>query len=130
MRRLPLLVPAALAAALVVGCGSSSSSSTGSLDGKKITKETGKKSVTIEAQDNVFVAQYTSVSGGTTVTFDNTGHNRHNVISVGDGFKSSNLLEGGDTYKVTFPDDGDFTFYCSLHGTPTSGMNGGLRVVG
>lgn len=130
MRRPPLLVPAVFAAVLVVGCGSSSSSSTGNLDGKKLAKETGRKSVTVEAQDNVFEAQYTSVSGGTEVTFKNTGHNRHNVISVGDGFKSSKLLEGGDTYEVTFPDDGDFAFYCSLHGTPTSGMNGGLRVVG
>lgn len=130
MRRLPLLVPAVLTIALLVGCGSSSSSSTGDLDGKKLADETGRTSVTIEAQDNIFEAEYTEVSSGTTVTFDNTGHNRHNVISVGDGFTSSKLLEGGDSYKVTFPDDGDFAFYCSLHGTPTSGMTGGLRVVG
>ena len=129
MRPLPVLVPAALCAVLVVGCGSSSSTSTGDLDGKKLSKETGRQAVTIDAADNVFEAQYTSVSAGTTVTFKNAGHNRHNVISVGEGFKSSGILDPGDTFKVTFPSAGDFQFYCSLHGTPSSGMTGGLRAV-
>jgi plastocyanin len=129
MRPLPVLIPAALCAALVVGCGSSSSTSTGNLDGKKLAKETGRQAVTIDAADNVFEAQYTSVSPGTTVTFKNAGHNEHNVISVGGGFKDAKLLQPGDTYKVTFTSAGDFQFYCSLHGTPSSGMTGGLRVV-
>jgi plastocyanin len=129
MRPMPLLAPVALAAALVVGC-SSSGTSTGDLSGKTLAKETGKKTVTIDAADNVFQAPYTSVSPGTTVTFENVGHNEHNVLSVGDGFTSSKLLRPGDSYSVTFKDAGDFQFYCSLHGTPTSGMTGGVRVVG
>ena len=104
--------------------------STGSLAGQKISDETGRRAVTIEAVDNVFAPQFTSVSTGTTVTFENAGHNRHDVISVGHGFGSSHILEPGDTWKVTFRTAGDFRFYCSLHGTPTSGMTGGVRVVG
>lgn len=128
MRSLPVLVPAALCAALVVGCGSSSVS-TGDLSGQSLSKETGKSAVTIDVEDNVFQAQYTAISPGTTVTFKNGGHNEHNVISVGDGFPGSKLLQPGDSFKVTFKDAGDFQFYCSLHGTPTSGMTGGVRVV-
>lgn len=129
MRPLPVLVPAALAAAIVVGCGSSSPS-TGNLDGKQFDQQTGKKSVTIDAADNVFQAPYTEISKGTTVTFKNAGHNEHNVVSVGSAFPTSKLLQPGDSYTVTFKNAGDFQFYCSLHGTPTSGMTGGARVAG
>ena len=129
MRATSTLVLSALAVALLVACGSSSGASTGSLSGQKLRTETGHRSVTIEAVDNVFDPKFSSVSTGTTVTFRNAGHNKHNVISVGDGFGSSKILEPGDTWKVTLRKDGDFRFYCSLHGTPTSGMDGGVRVV-
>ena len=95
------MLTAVIAAMLVVGCGSTSSSSTGSLDGKKITNQTGNKSVTVEAVDNIFEAAYIAVSAGTTVTFDNTGRNRHNVISVDDGFESIETRStAGDSVKV------------------------------
>ena len=76
-----------VAAVLVVACGASSGSSTGSLSGETIHKATGHAKVTVEAVDNAFEPKFTSVSKGTTVTFDNAGHNKHNVISVGDGVR-------------------------------------------
>ena len=63
------------------------------------------------------------------MTFVNRGHNKHNVVAVGDGFKRSDILERGDSYKVIFEKPGDFALYCSLHGTASSGMTGGVRVV-
>ena len=129
MRHISTLVPTALVLGLLVACGSNGGPSTGSLSGQKISNETGARAVTIGAADNAFDPQFSSVSAGTTVTFRNTGHHPHNVISVGHGFRSSRILEPGDTWKVTFRKAGDFRFYCSLHGTPTSGMDGGVRVV-
>ena len=38
-------------------------------------------------------------------------------------------FDPGDEGAVTFDEVGDFPYYCSLHGTPTKGMIGGIRVV-
>lgn len=128
MRRLlPVLVPLALMP-VIAGCGSDAKNG-GDLSGKSFTNEQGKRAVTVELVDNNFEPAYVKVSKGTTVTFVNSGHNRHDVISVGDAFTSSGLLEPGERVKVTFTDAGDFALSCSLHGTPTSGMTGGVRVV-
>ena len=70
------------------------------------------------------------MSKGTTVTFTNAGHNKHNVLSVGDGIRGVEGPRPGGTWRVTLDKAGDFRFYCSLHGTATSGMDGGVRVVG
>lgn len=129
MRFTRVLATVVLTAGLLAACGGSGSSST-SLDGKRFEKETGRRAVTVEAVDNSFEPPYLTVSVGTKVTFVNKGHNRHNVISVGDEFKSSGLLDPGDKFTVTFDGAGDDPFYCSLHGTATSGMTGGIRVVG
>ena len=131
MRRISrTLVPLALVSVVLVGCGRDGSLSGGDLSGKKFENERGKRSVTVEAVDNNFVPHYITVSKGTTVTFINKGHNRHNVIWVGDTFKASALLDPDDSVKVTLEEAGDYAYYCSLHGTPTSRMTGGIRVVG
>jgi plastocyanin len=130
MRRVAAFATVAFLGGLLVACGGSSGSSTGSLTGQTIRRETGRKTVTIQAIDNEFDPKFSAVSKGTTITFENAGHNKHNVLSVGDGFGASKILDPGDTWEVTMQDAGDFRFYCSLHGTPTSGMDGGVRVVG
>ena len=112
----------------VAACGSDTSAGQ-TLNGKKFTVKTGTRSVTVDMVDNNFQPEYVTVSAGTRVTFLNRGHNRHNVFSVGDGFTSSGFLGRGDSWKVTFKDAGDYPLYCSLHGTPTSGMVGGIRVI-
>ena len=131
MRTLPrALIPLALVTVVLVGCGSDSSSSHGDLSGKKFQDEQGKKSVTVEAVDNNFEAPYVTVSKGTTITFVNKGHNKHNVVWVGETFPASPLLNRSESVKETFDDAGDYAYYCSLHGTATTGMTGGVRVVG
>ncbi len=117
-----------VAGVALTACGSDASSRQ-TLNGKKFTVETGKRAVTVDMVDNNFQPEYVTVRAGTKVTFVNRGHNRHNVFSVDDGFTSSGFLGRGDSWKVTFKDAGDYPLYCSLHGTPTSGMVGGIRVV-
>ena len=125
-----LLVLFALIASGLFGCGSDSSSSGVDLSAKKFENEQGKRAVTVNLVDNKFVPAYVTVSAGTTVTFDNTGHNRHNIISVEDGFESiASPLGGGESHEVTFERAGDYPYYCSLHGTAARGMTGAIRVV-
>ena len=128
MRHIRNAIIIAFAGVAVAACGSDTSSGQ-TLSGKKFTVETGKRAVTVDMVDNNFQPEYVTVRAGTTVTFLNRGHNRHNVFSVDDGFTSSGFLGRGDSWKVTFAGTGDFPLYCSLHGTPTSGMVGGIRVI-
>lgn len=118
-----------LSLTVLAACGSDSAGV--DLSGKKFTSETGKRAVTIDAVDNNFKPQYVTVSVGTKVTFDNVGRAQHNVVSVGDTFTSIATADfgPGDTGSVTFDKAGDYPYYCSLHGTPTGGMNGAIRVV-
>jgi plastocyanin len=127
--RPPTLVAAALASALVA-C--SSDGGTDLLAGQRFADRTGRRAVTVDARDNVFAPQFVEISAGTTVTFRNEGRNDHNVLAVDDAFASVPVadFEPGATATVTFPDAGDYPYYCSLHGTPTKGMRGGIRVVG
>ena len=137
----PLVVlTLALAVAVLVpaSCGGSSSSG-GSAEGlpdipaKDIEDMTGKKSVTVEAVDNSFEPRYLKVSAGTKIEFTNTGNNAHNVLADDEG-AFSDITTGdfgpGATGSVTFGDEGTFGYYCSLHGTPTRGMNGRIIVEG
>ena len=128
MRLIRSAIIIAFAGVAVAACGSDTSSGQ-TLNGKKFTVETGTRAVTVDMVDNNFQPEYVTVRAGTKVTFLNRGHNRHNVFSVDDRFTSSGFLGRDDSWKVTFADVGDFPLYCSLHGTATSGMIGGIRVV-
>lgn len=124
-----VLIPLALIAVTMASCGSDGSSSSVDLTGKKFENEQGKRAVTVEAVDNNFEPAYISVSAGTKITFVNRGHNKHNVVWVGDTFPASGLLVPAQSVKDSIDTPGDYAYYCSLHGTPTSGMRGGIRVV-
>lgn len=128
------IVAVATSIMFVSGCGSSDSGSSSGADVPKenFIDETGKDTVTIDAVDNNFKGQYVDVSPGTEVVFVNDGHNTHNVIPVNDGeFKAieTSEFDPGDKKDRTFDEPGYYPYYCSLHGTPTKGMIGGIRVV-
>lgn len=142
------LLGTALAGAtiLLVGCGdgdSAGSSGGGAdaatqeaialMDEGDIVSSTGEAEVTVDAVDNNFKPQYIEVSTGTAVNFVNEGRNLHNVLPVAeDAFTpiDTDDFDPGDEGTITFDEVGDFPYYCSLHGTPTRGMIGGIRVVG
>ena len=148
MRIRPLLPIAALACLpiITVGCGSGESATPiaavtttkpASAAGPDLSKatfvdETGKAEVAVTVRDNVFVAPYTEVSAGTKVTFTNAGQQPHNVTPVdADEFTAipTKDMQPKDSGTVTFDEPGDYSYYCTLHGTPSKGMIGTVRVL-
>lgn len=102
------------------------------LGGVDFVDETGAGEVEVDAVDNTFIPDYVEVHAGTAITFRNDGRNDHNVLPVRDGAFSEVPTEafGPEAEAtVTFDEPGDFAYYCSLHGTPTKGMVGAVRVV-
>jgi plastocyanin len=86
------------------------------------------KVVTIRIRDNLFTPSTLDVGAGTTVRWINVGHNTHNVTpNAGKAYSSGNIKPGA-SYVHTFADEGTFAYYCTLHGTPTSGQRGSLAV--
>ncbi len=119
----------------VPACGSSSGKSASTpgstVDPASYTDKTAARTVTIDARDDLFTPQYTKISAGTTVVFENAGRNQHNVISVGGSFHDigTDAFAPGAKVPVTFDKVGTYDFYCSLHGSATAGMRGSLLVV-
>ena len=86
------------------------------------------KVVTIRIRDNLFTPSALNIEEVTTVRWINVGRNTHNVTpNTGKAYGSGNL-KPGKSYAHTFKDAGSFAYYCTLHGTPTSGQRGQLSV--
>jgi plastocyanin len=84
--------------------------------------------VTNHIRDDLFTPSALNVGAGTTVRWINDGRNTHNVTpDTGKDYGSGNL-KPGTSYVHTFADSGTFAYYCTLHGTPTSGQRGALAV--
>lgn len=114
---------------------------------------TGPQTVTAAVQSNTslavtFNATATAVGAAAGVTVDNDfftpanvpvlsggvvtwtwapGAVTHNVTWVSGGFANSGDQSSG-THQVNFPAAGTFNYYCSIHGTPTTGMRGTVTV--
>jgi len=73
-----------------------------------------------------FTPASATVAAGGTVTW-NFNQGTHNVTWVSGGFTNSADMSSG-THQVTFPSAGTFQYYCSIHGTPTTGMRGSVTV--
>jgi plastocyanin len=84
--------------------------------------------VTIHIRDNSFNPDAISVAQGATVRWVNDGRNTHNVTSSTAGQFGSPDLKPGKSFTRTFPKAGSFAYYCTLHGTPTSGQHAALAV--
>ena len=104
------------------------------LSDKEFKDLTGEDEIVIQARDNTFLPAYVEVSAGTKVTFRNVGRTEHNVIpSEDEAFEpiEATDLEPKDEVEMSFNHEGTYPYpyYCSLHGTPTAGMTGAVRVV-
>ncbi|WP_426571877.1 cupredoxin domain-containing protein [Aquihabitans sp. McL0605] len=150
MRTRALLIVAA-AAAVTAGCGNgepavpmteaavaTTAAASGAapagpdLSAVEFTDLTADSNVTVQARDNQFVAPNIEIKAGTTVTFDNKGRNIHDVAPATPGaFKEipPASFDPGESGKVVFTQPGDYAYYCTLHGTPTKGMIGSVRVL-
>jgi plastocyanin len=86
-------------------------------------------SASVTVQDNTFDADYVVVAAGGTVTWTWAGSNAHDVTWVSGGLANSPTQASG-THSVTFDTPGTYEYYCSIHGSPTSGMRGKIVVKG
>jgi plastocyanin len=87
----------------------------------------------VVAIDNNFLPQTIEVAAGTEVEFVNNGRNPHNVVPADDATASTwGVLEAQfqpkDTYSRVFDRPGTYTYYCTIHGTPTAAMFGTITV--
>jgi plastocyanin len=82
----------------------------------------------VEMIDNVFGPRIVRIPVGGTVEWTNDGRSPHNV-TADDGSFASPEVPPGDSVVETFPAEGAFPYFCSLHGAPGVGMTG-LVLVG
>lgn len=84
--------------------------------------------VTIHIKDNFYDPDAATIAPGATVRWVNDGRNPHTVTSSTAGQFDSGVLKPGRSFTRTFPKAGTYAYYCTLHGTPTSGQRGALGV--
>ena len=82
---------------------------------------------TIDVDDNSFGPSALTVDAGTTVTWDWVGAAAHNVTWVG-GTPAASATQTSGTYTRNFAAAGSFAYYCTIHGTETTGMRGSITV--
>ena len=82
----------------------------------------------VEMRDNVFAPRIVRIAVGATIRWTNEGRSPHNVTADDGAFTSPDLALG-DVFEETFPSEGAFPYFCSIHGAPGVGMNG-LVLVG
>lgn len=82
---------------------------------------------TIEVRDNSFGPSNLTVAVNTTVTWDWMGTTAHNVTWVA-GTPAASATQSNGTYTRNFAAAGTFEYYCTVHGTPTTGMRGTVTV--
>lgn len=81
----------------------------------------------VAVNDNTFAPSALTVTPGTTVTWTWNGGNPHNVTWAG-GTPAASATQSTGTYERTFDAAGEYVYYCSLHGTSTTGMRGTITV--
>lgn len=88
---------------------------------------------TVLSLDNDYRPKHLQVRAGTTVTFENVGRNKHNIIpddpQAADFVVTEQEFPTGATFDYTFTEPGVYTYYCTLHATPTAGSMRGVITV-
>ena len=81
----------------------------------------------VNVTDNQFVPDAVQIATGGKVTWTWAGSNDHNLIWVSGGFANAGTKSSG-THEVIFGASGSYDYYCSIHGSPNSGMHGKVEV--
>jgi plastocyanin len=68
----------------------------------------------IEIQKFAFAPKEVTVAPGTTIAWTNRDETPH-TISAQDRHFVSKAMDTGDRYEYTFTDEGDFSYFCTLH---------------
>jgi large repetitive protein len=146
-------VTAGVVAVLVLGlsgCGSDSEGPAGPPAGppENGTPSGPVATTSVSVEDDLFDPSAIRVSGGATVTWTWAGNEEHNVTwedpgsdpddddyggaggQAGGGMDNSPSQTSG-THQVTMPSQaGVYVYYCTFHGSPTTGMRGTVEVEG
>ncbi|MDH3497976.1 MAG: hypothetical protein OER21_14540 [Gemmatimonadota bacterium] len=83
--------------------------------------------VTVEVRDNNFSPSSATLAAGGTATWNWTGGNLHDVTWTA-GSPAASPTQTTGSYQRQFASAGTFEYYCTVHGTPTSGMRGSVTV--
>ncbi len=74
----------------------------------------GSDSASVAIADNSFSPTAVEVSVGGEVVWSHRGQNPHTVTFADDGPDSGNLA-GGETFRTTFDEAGEFSYVCEIH---------------
>jgi plastocyanin len=94
-------------AVLMLGCGDGPA---GPSDNEGPVRTTS-----VSVQDNRFSPSSNAVDPGATVTWSWGGSNPHNV-TFDDASIADSPTQTDGNFQQTFPDDGEFTYFCTVHG--------------
>jgi plastocyanin len=94
--------------------------------------------VHVGMKDNFFTRDVTRIAVGDTVRWTNDGEAPHNALdpegawSTGEaaGKGEFDVMLPGEALEMTFPEEGIYEYYCSLHGTPDGEGMAAVLVVG
>lgn len=124
MRLVSVVTLALLAGISACGGSSGYGSSTGPGGGG------GSRTLSLSMSGSAFSPSLDSIAAGSTVTWANHDGFAHTVTSAPgspDAYNSGNVV-GGNTFQHMFATAGTYVYYCTIHGTPTSGMRGTIVV--
>jgi len=93
---------------------------------KTIVDLRGQASVLIDIRGNAFNERFFRVDPGTEIVFENNGVNPHNVTASAEGAFETIPKEALEESRqaLILDAEGDYPFFCSLHGTETRGQTG------
>lgn len=82
----------------------------------------------IDAIDNTFRDEVTTIAAGTEVVWVNAGRNDHNVLpSVGDAWGvQKDAFKPGAEYRYVFTEPGTYEYVCTIHGVSKDGTKVGM----
>jgi len=83
--------------------------------------------VLVGSGGNVFVPAVTNINAGDQVTW-NWVSSFHSTTSTNSSWPDTGLKNSGFSFSHTFPTGGAFFYFCTQHGTPTTGMKGAIFV--
>ncbi len=82
----------------------------------------------VNVNDNAFSPATQTIAAGETVLWQWKGANQHNVTWVTTSGTGNSATQSTGTYSRNFSAAGAYDYYCTIHGTATTGMRGSVVV--
>jgi len=121
-------VVAATLGATVPGPAGAQTSTTTTTTSAGTSSSSSSTRTRVEVGDNFYKPERIEVPVGTRVTWKNEGKILHNVVPVKGKAWGTRSLVTGKSYSYRFKKPGTYAYYCTFHGSPTSGQRGSVVV--